>query len=172
MGVLAMQVVRSAGSSCYGALLLVAALAALAGALASAPAQAERIENATATFAALDKVSAKKEELPIKLNQTETFRTLKITPRICLTSDPSEPPRTSSFVEVDEIQFDGSKKRIFSGWMFAESPGLNPLVHPVFDIWLTGCSQPKTTTASSKVPSPDSAETPPQKAPPKRRVPR
>ena len=77
-----------------------------------------------------------------RAQQDREFRTLKITPRVCYTSDPSEPPRTSTFVEVDEILFDGSQKRIFSGWMFAESPGLNPLVHPVFDVWLTGCSQP------------------------------
>jgi hypothetical protein len=168
MGVLAMQVVGSPGSGRYGALLLlVAALAALAGALASPPAQAEapRIENGTANFAALDKVSAAVRQLPIPLNKTERFRTLKITPRACITSDPSDPPRTSSFVEVDEILFDGSQKRIFSGWMFAESPGLNPLVHPVFDLWLTGCSQPKATTAS-KAPGAGTPDLPPP--PPKR----
>jgi len=159
-----MRVDRRAGWGGYGGLLLLlaVALAALAGALTSPPAQAERIENATANFAALDKVSAAVKQLPVPLNKTETFRTLKITPRICLTSDPSEPPRTSTFVEVDEVQFDGSEKRIFSGWMFAESPGLNPLVHAVFDIWLTGCSQPKTTTVS-KAPSlnGDTPDTPP-----------
>jgi hypothetical protein len=157
MGVLAMQVLRSAGWSSYGAaLLIVAALAALAG----APAQAERIENATANFAALDKVSAAVKQLPIPLNKTETFRSLKITPRACITSDPSEPPRTSTFVEVDEVLFDGSEKRVFSGWMFAESPGLNPMVHAVFDIWLTGCSQPKTAT-TGKVPGAGTADAPP-----------
>jgi hypothetical protein len=90
MGVLAMQVVRSAGWAGYGVLLLLAAaLAVLTGALASPSAQAERIENATANFAALDKVSATVKQLPIALNKTETFRTLKITPRACFTSDPS-----------------------------------------------------------------------------------
>jgi hypothetical protein len=137
-------------------MLLVAALAGSAGAAA----QAERIENATANFAALDKVSAAVKQLPIRLNKTETFRTLKITPRACFTSHPSFTPRTSTFVEVDEILFDGSEKRIFSGWMFAESPGLNPLAHPVFDIWLTGCSQPKTAT-TSKVPGSGAADAPP-----------
>jgi hypothetical protein len=165
MGVLAMQVLRSAGWRSYGAVLLVAALAALIG----APAQAERIENAAANFAALDKVSAAVKQMPIVLNQTETFRSLKITPRVCITSDPSEPPRTATFVEVDEILFDGSEKRVFSGWMFAESPGLNPMVHPVFDIWLTGCSQPKTAT-TSKAPGAGTADAPP--TPPKRRPPR
>lgn len=145
--------------------------------LPGAPAQAQRIENATANFAALDKVTASVKQLPIELNKTETFRTLKITPRVCYTRDPREPPRTSTFVEVDEILIDGKQKRIFSGWMFAESPGLNPLVHPVFDLWLTGCSQPTRTTPSAKGPSssPDAAgamSADPAAPPARRRVPR
>lgn len=117
-------------------------VAALVGML-DAPAQAQRIENVIANFAALDKVTAAVKHLKIALDETAEFRTLKITPRVCYTRDPKEPPRTSTFVEVDEVMFDGTVKRIFTGWMFAESPGLNPLVHPVFDLWLTGCSQPK-----------------------------
>jgi hypothetical protein len=163
-----MQVVGSAGWRSFGAvlLLLAAALAVLTG----DPAQADRIENATANFAALDKVTAQVKPLAIRLNKTEEFRTLKITPRACITSDPSEPPRTTTFVEVEETMFDGSKKRIFSGWMFAESPGLNPLVHPVFDVWLTGCSQPKTPTAGKTPGAGDAPVAPPPKL--KRRPPR
>ena len=56
---------------------------------------------------------------------------------------PTEQPKTTSFVEVDEIQLDGHEKRIFTGWMFAESPGLNAVEHPVFDVWLTDCQKPK-----------------------------
>jgi hypothetical protein len=141
----------------------------------AAPADAQRIDNATANFAALDKVTAAVKQLPIELNKTETFRTLKITPRVCYTRDPREPPRTSTFVEVDEILIDGKEKRIFSGWMFAESPGLNPLVHPVFDLWLTGCSQPQR-APSAKGPgaSPEAAGASgePPALPPRRRVPR
>ena len=43
------------------------------------------------------------------------------------------------FVEIDEIQLDGKEERIFSGWMFAESPGVHGVEHPVFDVWLTNC---------------------------------
>src|SRR5262245_34569368 len=111
--------------------------------LLDVPAHAQRIENAMALFAALDKVTAAVKQLTLQLNQTGEFRTLKITPRACYTRAPDEPPRTSTFVEVDEVMLDGSQKRIFTGWMFAESPGLNPLEHPVFDLWLTGCSQPQ-----------------------------
>jgi hypothetical protein len=157
------------------ALLLLAA--ALAWVLSGAPAEAQRIENLTAHFAALDKVTAAVRQLPVQLNKTETFRTLKITPRVCYTRDPREPPRTSTFVEVDEIMVDGKEKRIFTGWMFAESPGLNPLAHPVFDLWLTGCSQPTTArTPSARAPGGEAGTGPPGDAPPpqppRRRPPR
>ncbi len=137
------------------------------------PAQAQRIQNVIANFAALDKVTAAVSQLPIELNKTGEFRTLKITPRVCYTSDPKEPPKTSTFVEVDEIMVGGKERRIFAGWMFAESPGLNPLVHPVFNVWLTGCSNPhgapppKGVTPSTK--TPPAADPPSQ---PRRRPPR
>jgi hypothetical protein len=78
-------------------------------------------------------------------------------------------------VEVDETQLDGSEKRIFTGWMFAESPGLNPLVHPVFDLWLTGCGQPQRAPVAKgpggfETGPPTAADAPPP--PPRRRPPR
>jgi hypothetical protein len=116
---------------------------ALLGAMSLAtPAAAQRIENGTAVFAALDKVTARISKLEIKLGETREFGALKVTPRACYTRAPTEPPKTTSFVEVDETMLDGAQKRIFSGWMFAESPGLNAVEHPVFDVWLTECSQP------------------------------
>ncbi|MBV1693335.1 MAG: DUF2155 domain-containing protein [Hyphomicrobiales bacterium] len=122
-----------------GALCLVAGLAA-----STAEAQTTaRIENAVAVFAALDKVTARIQRLEVPLNETVKFGALKITPRTCYSRPPTEQPKTTTFVEVAEQQLDGQENRIFSGWMFAESPGLNALEHPVFDIWLTDCAQPK-----------------------------
>jgi len=146
-------------------------VAALVGML-DVPAQAQRIENVIANFAALDKVTAAVRQLPIELNKTGEFRTLKITPRACYTRDPKEPPRTSTFVEVDEVLFDGKEKRIFTGWMFAESPGLNPLVHPVFDVWLTSCSQSQRAPTAKGPSAPDAAPPPADEPPRRRRVPR
>jgi hypothetical protein len=126
------------------------------------PAHAQRVDNAIAMFAALDKVTAAVKQLTVQLNQTGEFRTLKITPRACYTRAPTEPPRTSTFVEIDEVMFDGKEKRIFTGWMFAESPGRNPLLHPVFDVWLTSCSQPARTAPVAKAPqqAPSGGSTP------------
>ena len=164
------------GTSRSGRLAIAAACALVA--LSAMPAAAQRIENSVAVFAALDKVTAKISRLEVPLNETRSFGALKVTPRVCYTRDPREPPRTSTFVEIDEILIDGKQKRIFSGWMFAESPGLNPLVHPVFDLWLTGCSQPTRTAPSAKGPnvSPEAAgggpTIDPGAPPPRRRVPR
>jgi hypothetical protein len=104
---------------------------------------AQRIENAVAVFAALDKVTAKISRLEVPLNQTATFGALKLTPRVCYTRAPTEPPKTTSFVEVDEVMLDDKERRIFTGWMFADSPGLNAVEHPVFDVWLIDCGHPR-----------------------------
>ena len=99
-------------------------------------------------FAALDKVTARISKLEVPLNQTISFGALKVTPRACYTRSPIDPPKTTSFVQIQETQLDGKETPLFSGWMFAESPGLNAVEHPVFDVWLTGCEKPSRTVAS------------------------
>jgi hypothetical protein len=115
----------------------------------SASAKAERLENKVAVFSALDKVTATIKTLTVPLNETREFGALKVTPRVCYSRPPTEQPKTTSFVEVQEVQLDGQEKRIFSGWMFAESPGLNAVEHPVFDVWLTGCEEPANPVAAA-----------------------
>ena len=105
-------------------------------------AHADKIPNQVAVFAALDKVTARIQPLEVPLNKTVTFGALKITPRVCYTRPPTEEPVTSSFVEVQEVQLDKSEKRIFTGWMFAQNPGVHAVEHPVFDVWLTNCKTP------------------------------
>ena len=61
--------------------------------------------------------------------------------RLLLAADGTEEPKTDSFVEVDEITLDRKIRRIFTGWMFAESPGLNAVEHAVYDVWLKSCKQ-------------------------------
>ncbi|MGH6797121.1 MAG: DUF2155 domain-containing protein, partial [Roseiarcus sp.] len=67
------------------------------------------------------------------------FGALQITPRVCYSRPPTEAPQTDAFAQVDEIDEQKEIKRIFSGWMFADSPGLHGIEHPIFDIWLTEC---------------------------------
>lgn len=120
------------------AIVFAAALAA-AGAFATAPARAEKIANPVAVFAGLDKITARIIAFEVPVDGTAEFGALRVTPRVCYTRPPTEPPLTSAFVEVDEILIDKSVQRIFSGWMFASSPGLHAVEHPVFDVWLTDC---------------------------------
>ena len=147
-----------------------AILALLLVCLSSVSASAQRIENGVAVFAALDKVTARIQKLEVKLGDTVNFGALRITPRMCYTRAPTEPPKTTSFVQVDEVMLDGKQNRIFSGWMFAESPGLNAVEHPVFDVWLTDCTQPQRGSpqpvAKGTTPALKSGGTPPSSDPP------
>ncbi len=138
-------------------LMLAALLAMTSTALFTAPAIAQRLENDIAVFAALDKVTARISKLEVPLNEPVQFGSLKVTPRACYTRAPTEPPKTTTFVQVDEVGLDGNETRIFSGWMFAESPGLNAVEHPVFDVWLTGCKSTRPQAAASNA-APDEAQ--------------
>jgi hypothetical protein len=125
-------------------------LCALAAGLALAPATGAadtKLDNRVAVFSALDKVTATIKTLEVPINETVEFGALKVTPRVCYSRPPTEQPKTTSFVEVDEVQLDGNQKRIFTGWMFAQSPGLNAVEHPVFDVWLTDCQKPRNAVA-------------------------
>lgn len=130
---------------------------AMALGVAGAPAFADRVENQVAVFSALDKVTATIKKLEIPLGETIQFGSLKVTPRVCFSRPATEQPKTTTFVEVDEVQLDGAEARIFSGWMFAESPGLNAVEHPVFDVWLTDCQKPRGAVAR-KAPDGPNAE--------------
>lgn len=136
---------------------------ALCVAIATTPADADRIENQMAVFSALDKVTAHISKFEVALGQTATFGALKITPRACYSRPPTEEPKTTTFVEIDETQLDGSEKRIFRGWMFAESPGIYGLEHPTYDVWLTQCEKPSRTIAE-QTPGSESAAPPPDAA--------
>ncbi len=130
------------------------ALAALLAALAVAgPARAAMISNSVAVFAALDKVTGRVSPLELRMGQTITFGALKVTARACYTNPPTEAPETAAFIEVDELLLDGSARRIFTGWTFAESPGLHAVEHPTFDVWLTSCKMPSADTPSGRRPN-------------------
>lgn len=124
---------------------------------APGPVDAQQQENDIAVFAALDKVTARISHLEIEIGKTVSFGALKVTPRVCYTRPPTEPPLTSAFVEVDEIKLNGEEQRIFTGWMFAQSPGLHAVEHPVFDVWLTDC---KTETGERSGDSAEKSERP------------
>jgi hypothetical protein len=145
------------------------ALAGAALALASAltapgPALADKISNPIAVFDGLDKITGRIISFEVGINETVQFGALQITPRVCYSRPPTDAPQTDAFAQVDEIDEQKKIKRIFSGWMFADSPGLNGVEHPIFDIWLTACKGGTvvihdTPAVEASAPSPD--ESPP-----------
>jgi hypothetical protein len=100
---------------------------------------ADYIKHPMAVFAGLDKVTGRIISFEVSIDETVQFGSLQITPRACFTRPPTEAPLTDAFVEVDEVSASNEYKRIFSGWMFAASPGLHGIEHAVYDAWMTDC---------------------------------
>ncbi len=144
--------------------LACATVAGLAALAAPHPAFADKISNPVAVFDGLDKITGRIISFEVAINETVQFGALQITPRVCYSRPPTEAPQTDVFAQVDEIDEQKQLKRIFSGWMFADSPGLHGIEHPIFDIWLTECKGGTTIIhdapqAEASVPNPD--ESPP-----------
>lgn len=112
--------------------------------LTAAPALAEKYP--VAVFSGLDKITARVDSFEAKVDVPARFGSLEVLVRACDKAPPEEPPRTAAYVEIRQLDREetGETRRndappIFKGWMFAESPGLNALEHPVYDIWVTDC---------------------------------
>lgn len=146
------------------------ALGALAASLGFAA--AEPIRHPTAVFAGLDKTTGRIINFDVAIDETVQFGSLNVTPRVCNTRPQTEAPQTTSFVEVDEVMPKQDRqvklevkepgkpetakqesKRIFSGWMFAASPGLHGVEHPVYDVWLIDCKGGKETAPVAAAPA-------------------
>ena len=111
-------------------------------ALPQAHAETERMSNPIAVFAGLDKITGVTTTFEIPIGEERRFGALIVKPNACFTRPVTAEPKTTSFVEVDQVEVENTRKRIFSGWMFAESPGLNAVEHAIYDVWLTGCRDP------------------------------
>ena len=121
---------------------------------------ATKITNKKASFSGLDKITGRIINFDEDIGETVQFGALRVKTSACYTRPSTEAANTDAFVEVDEITLQGEVKRIFSGWMYAASPGLHGVEHPVYDIWLTDCKGPDQTIVSAQ-PDPPKAATPP-----------
>ena len=128
---------------------------------------AQKITNPTAVFSGLDKITGRIISFDVAINETVRFGALEVTPRACYSRPPTEAPSTDGFIEVDELTLQGELKRIFTGWMFAASPGLNAVEHPIYDVWLTECKGGAQPAVAEATPAP----APPQRAPQQRAQP-
>ncbi len=93
-----------------------------------------------AVLQGLDKVTARVSKFSAELGVPVTFGTLEITAQACHKKPPEEPPESTAFLEIREKQRAQPAKLLFSGWMFASTPGLSALEHPVYDVWVLDCA--------------------------------
>jgi hypothetical protein len=131
-------------------ILVRAGLALGLAALAAGPVRADKIKNPTAVFSGLDKITGRIVSFEVAVDETVQFGALQLTPRVCYTRPPTEPTNTTAFLEVDEVTLDNKYRRIFTGWMFASSPGLHAIEHPIYDIWLVDCKGGSDVIAEAK----------------------
>lgn len=95
-----------------------------------------------AVLQALDKITARTTELRLPIGEEVAFGTLRLTARACLTTPPTEPPESAVFLEIAVADPEGGRKPAFTGWMFASSPSLSALEHPVYEVWPIACAEP------------------------------
>jgi hypothetical protein len=105
----------------------------------------------------LDKITGRAIDVNAPVGMPVRFGSLSITARYCYTVPPEEPPETTAFLQIDETKAGTPAKRMFSGWMFASTPALNALEHPVYDVWVINCK--------TEEPAPAADAPPPERRP-------
>jgi hypothetical protein len=101
------------------------------------------VDRDQAVLQALDKITARVSEMTVKVGETAQFGRLLIEVKACRVRPPEEPPEAAAFLEITDLgRRESRPSQAFRGWMFASSPAVSAMEHPVYDIWLAGCSQP------------------------------
>jgi hypothetical protein len=111
----------------------------------------------------LDKVTGHATEILAPIGKPVHYATLTVTARFCYSTPASETPETTAFVQIDDHRPDQAERKVFSGWMYASSPALNPMDHPTYDVWVIGCNNNHNATVTAsvgsvKVRAPDSSD--------------
>ncbi|MGA1344076.1 MAG: DUF2155 domain-containing protein [Hyphomonas sp.] len=133
-----------------------AVLAAAGLSLVSLASAATYAKKDQATLRALDKITGRSTDIVVKIGQPARFGSLTIDLRACFQTPPEEVPESAAFLRISsQIPLSGEASGagkggaaeapspvVFSGWMYASSPGLNALEHPVYDIWVIRCTAP------------------------------
>lgn len=104
------------------------------------------IDNHVAVLQGLDKVTARVSPVRAALGIPTYFGTLEIVARSCRETPPTEPPESAAFLEIRELPPASDQGApptdLFTGWMFASSPAVSALEHPVYDVWVVDCEEP------------------------------
>ena len=104
-------------------------------------------------FQGLDKITARIKTFEIKVGVTKKFGILDIDLQKCIYSKPLNEPESIAYIKVldksDKYSVAKDKESIFEGWIFASSPALNAMEHPVYDVSLISCKKDKTLSNKS-----------------------
>ena len=119
-----------------------AAAAVLLLSAASARADGPNLPFAKVEMQGLDKVTARVSAFEAPVDGEVRFGTLAIRVRACLETPPTEAPESAAFLEIRDVGPSAGGDTGFNGWMFASSPALSALEHPVYDVWVVGCADP------------------------------
>ena len=123
-------------------------LASMMASAQQSPAQEGWIVGEGVRLQTLDKITARIATAEMALNQPTRFGTLEITAFHCAYRPPEAPPETAAFLEIRDIGYSDKKNQaesqavvVFSGWMFASSPAISALEHPVYDVTVLACAK-------------------------------
>ena len=113
---------------------------------AAVRAEGPTIDNQLAVLQGLDKVTARISPVWAALDIRRYFGTLEIVARSCRETPPTEPPESAAFLEIRELPPASDQSapptELFTGWMFASTPAVSALEHPVYDVWVVDCEEP------------------------------
>ncbi|MBM3952946.1 MAG: DUF2155 domain-containing protein [Rhodospirillales bacterium] len=126
------------------------AVAAFVAAFLAGPAGAATYD--TAILQGLDKVTARISTIEAPVGDVVRFGTLEIIARVCDKRPPEETPESAAFLDIWEVRRGEPPASVFRGWMFASSPALSALEHPVYDVWVLDCRNRASSPAAT---SPD-----------------
>jgi len=98
--------------------------------------------HAIAVLQGLDKVTARVTTVRVRVGDSLRFGTLDVIVRQCDKRPPEETPESAAFLDISEVRPGESAQSLFRGWMFASSPAISALEHPVYDIWVLDCEEP------------------------------
>ena len=111
------------------------------------PAAAEKY--GIAVLRGLDKVTARVFTIEAPIGQVVRVGTLEIIARTCDKRPPEETPESAAFLDIWEVRPGEPAESVFRGWMFASSPALNAMEHPVYDVWVVDCKNASSSSSSS-----------------------
>jgi len=135
----------------------VRALAAALALFAAAPAAAQQPRPAAqppslpiAELQTLDKITGRVSTIDVAVGEPTKLGTLSILVRVCRKRPPEEPPESAAFIEITEKRGEAPAERLFAGWMFASSPAVSALEHPVYDVWMIDCKAARPASSSTR----------------------